>query len=80
MLTGDVVDPSAAGEYSYHFTSALELIKARHVPYMWTGGSKIEEKTMKELHEMDYSYGGALSYTGYVWDMHTDEAHINGPD
>ena len=80
VLTGDVVDPNAEGEYPYHFTSALELLKARHVPYMWTGGSKVKDKTMSELHEIDYGFGGALSYTGYLWDMHTETGHLNGPD
>ena len=22
-----------------------------------------------DLHEIDYSYGGRLSWTGYVWDL-----------
>jgi len=29
VLTGDVVDVKEADEYAYHFSSALELIKAR---------------------------------------------------
>ena len=63
VLTGDVVDPNAEGEYPYHFTSALELLKARHVPYMWTGGSKVKDKTMSELHEIDYGFGADLNLT-----------------
>lgn len=42
VLTGDIVDPSHADDYSYHFSSALELIKERQVPYVWTGGNHIE--------------------------------------
>jgi len=80
VLTGDVVDPNSVDEYPYHFTSALELLKGRHVPYVWTGGSKIEGHTMQELHEIDYGSGMSLSWTGYLWDMHTDTAHVNGPD
>ena len=29
VLTGDVVDPAHADDYGYHFSSALELIKAK---------------------------------------------------
>ena len=58
VLTGDVVDPSEGLEdYDYHFTSALELIKARQVPWIWTGGSKVEGKSGYDLHELDYGYG-----------------------
>ena len=72
VLTGDIVDPahSDSDDYGYHFSSALELIKARNVPYVWTGGSKIESQSPADLHEIDYSFGRELSWTGYVWDMH----------
>ena len=80
VLTGDVVDPSTTDEYPYHFTSALELLKARNIPYVWTGGSPVEGRTNKSLHEIDYESGMSLSWTGYVWDMHTDTAHVDGPD
>ena len=70
MLTGDIVDPGHADDYSYHFSSALELIKGRNVPWVWTGGNPIEQQSPYELHEIDYSFGMDLSWTGYVWDMH----------
>lgn len=41
VLTGDIVDPNHADDYGYHFSSALELIKERQVPWVWTGGNKI---------------------------------------
>lgn len=71
VLIGDVVDPAHAEDYAYHFSSALELIKARNVPYMWTGGNKIKGHDSYSLHEIDYSFGMSLSYSGYAWDMHT---------
>ena len=74
VLTGDIVDPAYADDFSYHFSSALELIKARQVPWVWTGGSKIPQLTNGDLHEIDYSHGMSLSWTGYVWDM-----HLNNP-
>ena len=55
VLTGDVVDLADADEYSYHFSSALELIKARQVPWVWTGGNKVDGVTRRQLHEIDYS-------------------------
>ena len=70
MLTGDIVDPNHSEDYSYHFSSALELIKGRQVPWVWTGGNKIAQQSPYELHEIDYSFGMDLSWTGYVWDMH----------
>lgn len=71
VLTGDVVDPKATDDdYSYHFSSAMELIKSREIPYVWTGGNPIEGKTNYDLHEIDYSIGHSLSFTGYVWDQH----------
>ena len=72
VLTGDVVDPDHAEEYDYHWSSALELIKANNVPYVWTGGNKIPKKSMYDLHEVDYMFGTNLSWTGYVWDMHLE--------
>jgi hypothetical protein len=73
VLTGDIVDPeNAADDYAFHFSSALELIKARRVPWVWTGGNKIEGQNGASLQETDYSYGMNLSWTGYVWDMHLE--------
>ena len=72
VITGDIVDPKHSDDYSYHFSSALELIKARRIPWTWTGGNKIEGKSMSDLHEVDYSYGMDLSWTGYFWDMHQE--------
>ena len=57
VLTGDIVDPSVQDEFSYHFSSALEIIKSRGIPYIWTGGNPVQGKTNQELHEIDYSYG-----------------------
>ena len=69
VLTGDVVDPREKDDdYSYHFSSALELIKSRSIPYVWTGGSPVEGKSNHDLHEIDYGIGMSLSFTGYVWD------------
>ena len=79
VLTGDMVDPAYAKDYSYHFTSALELIKTRQIPYMWTGGSKIDDISNQKLQEIDYDYGMSLSYTGYVWDMHL-KSHTKAND
>lgn len=71
MLVGDIVDPAHANEYAFHFSSALELIKARNIPYVWTGGNKINGQDSYSLHEIDYSFGMNLSYTGYAWDIHS---------
>ena len=75
VLTGDIVDPSELEDYDYHFTSALELIKARQVPWVWTGGNKVDGRSSYDLHELDYGYGMQLSWTGYVWD-----AHVSNPN
>ena len=73
VFTGDVVDPAcAAKDFSYHFTSALELIKNRKIPYMWTGGSNIDGLSRMKMHEIDYGYGMSLSYTGHLWDLHME--------
>ena len=78
VFTGDIVDPKQAAEYDYHFSHALELIKARQVPYVWTGGNKVEGKSQYDLHEIDYGYGMGLSWTGYVWDQHSDGTADDG--
>ena len=75
VLTGDIVAPDHADDYGYHFSSALELIKERNVPWIWTGGNKIEQQSNSDLHEIDYSFGRDLSWTGYVWDMHAMGTH-----
>ena len=73
VLTGDIVDPAHADDFDYHFSSALELIKARQVPWVWTGGNKIKGLDNARLHEIDYSYGMSLSWTGYFWEMHQED-------
>lgn len=70
VLTGDIVSPAHADDYAYHFSSALELIKERRVPYVWTGGRQIPQYNQAALHEIDYQYGTDLSWTGYIWDIH----------
>ena len=60
ILTGDIVKRLDSYEYGYDslFGSAMQVIKARKIPYVWTGGNSVNGLTPYELHEIDYTFGG----------------------
>ena len=79
VLTGDIVKPMSDYENGFDsaFGSALQAIKQRKIPYVWTGGNPIDGLSNYELHEIDYLFGGQYSWTGYVWDLGHEDMSYN---
>ena len=75
IITGDVVKEQDEYEYGYDslFGNAMQSIKSRKIPYVWTGGSEIKGYSPYELHSIDTTFGGQYSWTGYVWDLGHDD-------
>ena len=75
VLTGDIVKNQKKYEHGYDslFGSAMQPIKKRKIPYVWTGGNEINNLSNYDLHEIDYTFGGHYSWTGYIWDIGHDD-------